>query len=117
MTPFDAAVARYEKGSIHQRTIDLPDGRVGFHSETMLDREARQLRIRERFEIQRKDVQTSKVNEFVMSSGQTIRSSDGGTIIGLSRCSRNYAEAIAVRRSCRPLSYTRPTEGRWKIMN
>jgi SAM-dependent methyltransferase len=59
-------VARYEKGSIHQRTIDLPDGRLRFHSETMLDREARQLRIRERFEIHRNDVQTSKVNDFVM---------------------------------------------------
>lgn len=59
-------VARYEKNSIHQRTVELPDGMLHFQSETVLDLESRQMRIHECFEVSRNDTQTSKVNDFVM---------------------------------------------------
>jgi hypothetical protein len=51
--------ARYEKSSVHQRTVELPDGTLRFQSETILDWESRQMRIRECFK-------TSNVSNFVM---------------------------------------------------
>jgi SAM-dependent methyltransferase len=63
---WSGTVARYEKNSVHQRTVVLPDGMLHFQSETVLDSESRQMRIRECFKISRNDTQTSNVNDFVM---------------------------------------------------
>ena len=59
-------VVRYQKNSVHQRTVPLPDGTLRFESETVLDSESRQMRIRECFKVSRNDIETSNVNDFVM---------------------------------------------------
>lgn len=59
-------VARYEKHSVHQHTVELLDGTLRFQSETVLDLESRQMRVRECFKITRDAIETSKVNDFVM---------------------------------------------------
>jgi len=59
-------VARYEKNSIHQRTVDLPDGTLCFQSETVLDLESHQMRIRECFKVCRNGSEVSRVNDFTM---------------------------------------------------
>jgi len=59
-------VARYEKNSVHQRTVPLPDGTLHFESETVLDSESCQMRIRECFKVNRNGIETSNVNGFVM---------------------------------------------------
>jgi SAM-dependent methyltransferase len=59
-------VARYERNSVHRRTVELPDGTLCFQSETALDSGTRQMRIRECFKVSRNNMETSKVNEFVM---------------------------------------------------
>jgi 2-polyprenyl-3-methyl-5-hydroxy-6-metoxy-1,4-benzoquinol methylase len=58
--------ARYEKSSVHQHTVELPDGTLRFQSETILDWGSRQMRIRECFKVSRNDIQTSNVSNFVM---------------------------------------------------
>jgi 2-polyprenyl-3-methyl-5-hydroxy-6-metoxy-1,4-benzoquinol methylase len=57
---------RYTKGPLHRRTVGLPTGKLEFQSETVLDLESRQLRIREHFNLERNGVQTSSENDFVM---------------------------------------------------
>jgi hypothetical protein len=52
------AVARYEKHSIHERTVSLPDGTC----------------IRECFKVSRNDIETSNVNGFVMGAGRPRKS-------------------------------------------
>ena len=59
-------VARYEKDSVHQRTVELPDGTLRFQSETTLDLELRQMRIRECFLVSRNNAEISNVSDFVM---------------------------------------------------
>jgi SAM-dependent methyltransferase len=59
-------VARYEKHSGHQRTVELPDGTLRFQSETVLDSKLCQMRVRECFKITRNAIQTSNVNDFLM---------------------------------------------------
>lgn len=59
-------VARYEKNSVHRRTVKLLDGTLRFHSETALDSKTHHMRIRECFEVSRNDGETSRVNDFVM---------------------------------------------------
>ena len=59
-------VVRYKKNSVHRRTVELPDGRLKFQSETTLDLESRRMRIRERFTVSRNNRKTSKANDFVM---------------------------------------------------
>lgn len=57
---------RYTKHSLHRRRVELPTGALDFQSETVLHLESRQLRIRERFNIERDGAQTSSENDFVM---------------------------------------------------
>jgi SAM-dependent methyltransferase len=63
---WERTVARYEKNPIHQRVVDSADGTLCFQSETALDSESRQMRIREHFKVTRNGVETSSVNDFVM---------------------------------------------------
>jgi 2-polyprenyl-3-methyl-5-hydroxy-6-metoxy-1,4-benzoquinol methylase len=57
---------RYAKGLQHRRTVELPNGTLEFQSTTVLDMESCQLRIRERFDIERGGVHASTENDFVM---------------------------------------------------
>ena len=68
-------VLRYEKHSVHDRTVELPDGTLRFQSETVLDSESRQMRVRECFKITRDAIETSSLNDFVMRcwTSQEIR--------------------------------------------
>jgi len=58
--------ARYSEESIHRQSVELPDGRLEFQSETLLDTESHRLLIQERFDMDRGGVQTSVENDFVM---------------------------------------------------
>jgi hypothetical protein len=49
-----------------QHTVNLPDGMLRFQSETALDWESRRMLVRERFDVCRNDVQTTRENGFVM---------------------------------------------------
>lgn len=59
-------VERYTKNPLHRRRVELPTGKLEFQSETVLDLELHQLRIRECFNMERSGVQTSTENDFVM---------------------------------------------------
>jgi SAM-dependent methyltransferase len=52
--------------SPHRRTVTLPTGTLEVQSETVLNMESRQLRIRERFQIEQGGAQASTENDFVM---------------------------------------------------
>jgi len=60
------SVARYSQNSLHHRTVDLPDGRLRFESETRLDHESGLMLIRERFAMDRGGDTSFTENEFVM---------------------------------------------------
>jgi SAM-dependent methyltransferase len=51
---------RYTKNRLYRRTVGLPTGRLEFQSETILDLQSRQLRIRERFNMERGGVMMHK---------------------------------------------------------
>jgi hypothetical protein len=57
---------RYTSQSIHRRTIELPDGALRFESTTALDRNSHELKIHERFDMQRSGAESSVENDFVM---------------------------------------------------
>lgn len=58
--------ARYEKNSVHQRAVELPDKTLYFQSETVLDSESHKMRVRECFRITRDGIETSSEYDFVM---------------------------------------------------
>jgi SAM-dependent methyltransferase len=57
---------RYTKRPLQRREVQLPTGKLEFQSETALNLESRQLRIRECFNLEQNGVQTSTENDFVM---------------------------------------------------
>jgi SAM-dependent methyltransferase len=57
---------RYTEGLPHRRKIELSTGSLEFRSKTILEMESRQLRIRERFDLDRGGAHTSTENDFVM---------------------------------------------------
>jgi SAM-dependent methyltransferase len=60
------SVARYTQNPLHRRTVELPNGRLRFESETRLDHESRRMLIHERFEIDEGGVSSVTENEFIM---------------------------------------------------
>jgi hypothetical protein len=59
-------VERYATIPVHGRTLNLPDSKLEFQSDTVLDPESRQMRIHEQFNVERNGVRTSMENDFVM---------------------------------------------------
>lgn len=57
---------RYAKAPLHRRRVALPNGSLEFQSETVLDIESHELRIRERFDIEQGGERASTENDFVM---------------------------------------------------
>ena len=57
---------RYQLSPVHRRTVALPNGVLEFQSQTVLHRESRQLRIRERFDIEQDGARVLTENDFVM---------------------------------------------------
>jgi SAM-dependent methyltransferase len=63
---WSSTVVRYTRQPTHRRTVELPDGDLHFHSETVLEPQSQGLRIRECFEIQRTGARTRVENDFAM---------------------------------------------------
>lgn len=59
-------VARYAQNPHYRRTVDLPNGRLRFESETRLDHESGRMLIHERFQIEQGGESSSTENDFAM---------------------------------------------------
>lgn len=58
--------ARYRKDPTYRRVVELPDGRLEFRSDTILNRKSHRLDIREYFDVSRNGARTSTTNRFAM---------------------------------------------------